>query len=56
MSEFKIVRLKTQAASHIVIRNRAGYKIFEVSIPGVSISVAVLHDAQIQVDGVKNEK
>jgi hypothetical protein len=35
----KVLRVKTQAAAHIVIRNGAGRKLFEMNLPGVCITV-----------------
>jgi len=56
MKSAKVLRLKTEAAAHIVVRNGAGKKLFDIDLSGVSITVAVSADANIQVDGVKNEK
>jgi len=46
----KVLRLKTDANSHIVVRNRVGKKLFEIDLPGVSVTFAVPQDAEIQVD------
>jgi hypothetical protein len=56
MSEFRVMQLKTSATAHVVIRNGAGKKLFDIDLSGVSITVAVSADANIQVDGVKNGK
>jgi hypothetical protein len=46
----KVLRVKTEADSHIVVRNRTGKKLFELDLPGVSVTLAVPQDAEIQVD------
>jgi hypothetical protein len=46
----KGVRIKTEAPAHVVIRDVAGTKLFDMSVPGVSIVVAVPSDAKICVD------
>jgi hypothetical protein len=56
MKTAKVLRVKTEASAHVVIRNGKGKKLFEINLPGVSITVAVSADANIQVDGVKNGK
>ena len=50
MTSAKVLRLKTEAAAHIVIRNGAGKKLFDIDLPGVSITVTVPSDAEIGVD------
>jgi hypothetical protein len=44
------VQIQTKAAAQVVIRNRAGKKIFEIDVAGVSISVAVPLDAEIRIE------
>jgi hypothetical protein len=56
MKTAKVLRVKTETAAHIVIRNGAGKKLFDIDLSGVSITVAVSADANIQVDGLKNGK
>ena len=46
---FKVVHIQTTATTHIVIRNGAGKKLFDMDLPGVSITVAVSADAEIKV-------
>jgi hypothetical protein len=50
MSKFKVVQLKTQATAHVVIRNGAGKKLFDIDLSGVSVAVTVPSDAEIQVE------
>jgi hypothetical protein len=49
VSKFKVVQLKTEATAHVVIRNRAGKKLFEIYVAGISITVAVPAEAEIKV-------
>ena len=46
----KVLRVKTEADSHIVVRNRAGKKLFDLDLPGVSVTLVVPPDAEIRVD------
>jgi len=50
MKTSKVLRLKTKAAAHIVIRNGAGKKLFEIDLPGVCITVTVPLTAAIEVE------
>jgi hypothetical protein len=50
MKTAKVLRVKTEATAHVVIRNRAGKKLLDIYLPGVSISVAVSADAEIRVE------
>lgn len=50
MNTSKVLRLKTVAAAHIVIRNRAGKKLFEMDVPGVCITITVPLTAAIEVE------
>jgi hypothetical protein len=50
MSAFKVMQLKTEATAHVVVRNRAGKKLLDIYLPGVSISLAVPSDAEIKVE------
>ena len=47
----KVLRIKTEAAAHVTIRDGAGKKLFDMDVPeGVSVTVAVAGNADIQVD------
>jgi hypothetical protein len=46
----KVLRVKTKAAAHVVIRNESGNKLFDIYLPGVSVTLAVPPDAEIRVD------
>jgi hypothetical protein len=46
----KVLRVKTTTDTHIVIRNGAGKKLFDMDVCGFSVVVAVPPDAEIQVD------
>lgn len=48
MKTVKVLRIKTKAAAHIVLRNGAGKKLFDIDLPGVSITITVPLDAEIQ--------
>ena len=50
MKTSKVQRLKTKTAAHIVIRNGAGKKLFEMDLPGVCITVTVPLTAAIEVE------
>ena len=50
MSKFKAMRVKTKTAAHVTIRNRAGRKLFDLDVLGVSITVAVPPDTEIQIE------
>ena len=47
---FKVAHIQTKAAAQVVIRNRAGKKLFEIDVAGVSITVAVSPDAEIKIE------
>jgi hypothetical protein len=47
---FRVVQIQTAASAVIVVRNANGRKLFDMEIHGVTISVAVPLDAEIQVD------
>ena len=49
MKTAKVLRVKTEAAAHVVIRNAAGKKLFDMYIHGVIIAIAVPKDAEIQI-------
>ena len=50
MKTSRVLWLKTKAAAHIVIRNGAGKKLFEMDLPGVCITVTVPLTAAIEVE------
>jgi hypothetical protein len=50
MKTSKVLRVKTKAAAHIVLRNGAGKKLLEIYLPGVSVTLAVPPDAEIRID------
>ncbi len=50
MKTVRVVQVKTDAAAHVVIRSRAGKKLFDIYLPGVSITIAIPADAEIKVD------
>ena len=53
MKTFKVLRIKTEAAAHIVVRNAKGRKLFDLYVSGISITVAVPMDAEIKIDGAR---
>jgi hypothetical protein len=48
------VQLKTDAATHIVVRDAAGTKLVDINLLGCSITIAVPPDAEIQTSPTKN--
>jgi hypothetical protein len=46
----KVLRVKAETAAHIVIRNGTGKKLFDIELPGVSLTVTVPSDAEIRVE------
>jgi uncharacterized linocin/CFP29 family protein len=46
---FRVVQIQTKASADIVVRNAMGRKLFDMNIPGVSVTVAVPLDAEIEV-------
>ena len=50
MKTAKVLRVKTEAAAHVVVRNRSGRKLFEVYMPGVTIVLSVPPDAEIKIE------
>ena len=51
MKTAKVLQVKTEdAATHVVIRNAAGRKLFDMTMPGLTLVVAVSADAEIKVD------
>jgi hypothetical protein len=45
----KVLQVKTDATTQVVIRNKAGKKLFDICAPGVSITLAVPVNAGIQI-------
>ena len=52
----KVVQIKTKAPAHVVVRNSAGRKLFDMWLPGVSIGVAVSKEAEIKVTPDRRKK
>jgi hypothetical protein len=51
MKTAKVLQVKTEdAATHVVIRNAAGRKLFDMTMPGLTLVVTVSADAKIKVD------
>jgi len=50
MKTAKALQVKTETAAHIVIRNGTGRKLFDIELPGVSLTVTVPSDAEIRVE------
>ncbi len=50
MKTAKVLRVKTETAAHIVIRNGTGKKLFEMDLPGVCITVMVPLTAAIELE------
>jgi hypothetical protein len=46
----RVVQLKTKAAAHVVVRDGAGLKLFEVDLPGVTVVLSVALDAVIDIE------
>jgi hypothetical protein len=50
MKTAKVLRVKTDAAAHIVVRDGSGRKLFEVDLPGVTVVLSVPSDAVINIE------
>ena len=50
MKTAKVLRVKTEARAHFVIRNGSGRKLFEVDLPGVTVVLSVSSDAVIYIE------
>lgn len=50
MKTAKVLRVKTDAAAHIVVRDGSGRKLFEVDLPGVTVVLSVSSDAVIKTE------
>jgi len=46
----KATQLKTKSRAHVIIRNGAGFKLFDMYVNGVYISVGTALSAEIEVD------
>jgi hypothetical protein len=46
----KAMQLKTKAMAHVLIRNGAGHKLFEMDVHGVCIAVTTALDAEIKIE------
>ena len=46
----KAVQLKTRSMTHVLIRNLAGHKLFEMDVHGVCIAVVTVLDAEIKIE------
>jgi len=46
----KVLQIQTSSDTHLVVRNAAGRKLFEVDLPGVTIVITVPADAEIKVE------
>jgi hypothetical protein len=53
MKTFKVLRVRTAAEAHIVVRNAKGRKLFDLYVSGISITVAVPMGAGIKIDGAR---
>jgi hypothetical protein len=49
MKTVKVQQIRTKADAHLVVRDSAGRKIFEVKLPGVTVVLAVASDAAIDI-------
>jgi hypothetical protein len=47
---FKVLQIKTEVATQVVIRDRTGKKLFNLYLSGISVAVAVPSDAEIRID------
>jgi len=50
MKTAKVLQVRTDAITHVVIRNGKGKKLFEINLLGVSITVAVSADAELRIE------
>jgi hypothetical protein len=56
MKTFKVLQIKTEAAAHVVVRNAKGRKLFDLQVPGVSITVAVPSNTELKIKDRPNDK
>jgi hypothetical protein len=50
MKTARVLRVKTEAAAHIVIRNGSGRKLFDVELAGVTVVLSVASDGVINIE------
>jgi hypothetical protein len=50
MKTAKVLRVKTEAAAHVVVRDGTGRKLFEVDLLGVTVVLSVSSDAVINIE------
>ena len=46
----KVLQVKTNAQTLIVVRSATGHKIFEMALIGVTVTFAVAQDAEIKIE------
>jgi hypothetical protein len=46
----RVVQVQTKAIAHIVVRDGAGRKLFEVDLPGVTVVLSVPSNAVIDIE------
>ena len=56
MKTFKVLQLKTEGATHLVVRSVSGRKIFDLRIPGVVVTFAVAPDTEIKIKPRQKEE
>jgi hypothetical protein len=49
MKTVKVAQVKTFATAHVVIRTAQGRKVFDMDMPGCSITITTPPDAEIRV-------
>jgi hypothetical protein len=47
---FRVVQIQTRASADIVVRNAKGRKLFEINLPGVSVTVTIPTDGEIKIE------
>lgn len=50
MNKFKVIQIKTTASAHIVVRNSERRELFEMDIPGVTITITTPLKADIKIE------
>lgn len=56
MSKFRVVLIKTTRSTHVVVRNAKGRKLFDMDIPGVTLTLSVPLDAEITIEPDKGAR
>ena len=46
----KVLQVKTNAKTQLVVRTATGHKLFDVEVLGVTVSFAVARDAEIKIE------